>query len=422
MKQQTKLKQTEMGKTPEDWEVTTLGKVSKINMGQSPPSNTYNDQRIGLPFFQGNKDFGEKYPIKVIYCSNPKKVAERGEILFSVRAPVGHVNIAIDKCCIGRGVSSFLMKNDNQEFLFYLLRYYKPKFKQIFESEGTVFGCASKGGLNNFEVSIPKSNLEQSAIAKILSSLDDKIELNQRINKTLETIGQALFKYWFLDFEFPNEKGKPYKSSGGEMIDSELGEIPIGWKIESIKEFGKVICGKTPSTSDKENFGDNYPFITIPDMHGNVFIVKTERKLSKIGAETQNKKELPPLSVCVSCIATTGLVSLTTEPSFTNQQINSIICNNNISPYFMYLQMKNKEEEINIGGLGGTATLNLNTGNFEKIKLINPEQRVMKNFNGLVENIFNKILENSKEIESLQQIRDSLLPQLMSGKIRVNIK
>src|SRR4030042_615558 len=118
-------------------------------------------------------------------------------------------------------------------------------------------------------------------------------KLNQQMNEKLESIGQALFKHWFIGFEFPNEKGKPYKSSGGKMVDSELGEIPEGWEIKEINDCGKVVCGKTPPTKDEDNYGSEIPFITIPDMRDNVFVVKTEKQLSKIGGDTQGKKELP---------------------------------------------------------------------------------------------------------------------------------
>lgn len=269
-------------------------------------------------------------------------------------------------------------------------------------------------------VSIPPIS-EQKAIVKILSDLDEKIDINQQMNKTLEKIGQALFKHWFVDFEFPNENGKPYKLSGGEMVNSEMGEIPKGWRVREIKNCGKVICGKTPPTKDKENYGDSIFFITIPDMRDKVFVVKTERKLSNHGAETQKKKELPALSICVSCIATPGLVSLTSNVSHTNQQINSVVCNEGVSPYYMYYLMVNKSEQVKIMGLGGTATLNLNTGNFSKIKVIIPTEKQMKEFHGSVKPVFERIVWNEKENITLCKVRNSLLPRLMSGRIRVDV-
>lgn len=260
---------------------------------------------------------------------------------------------------------------------------------------------------------------EQRAIAKILSDLDEKIEFNNQMNKTLEMIGHAVFKQWFVDFEFPDRNGKPYKSSGGKKIDSELGEIPEGWAVKEISDCGEVVCGKTPPTADKDNYGDDIFFITIPDMRGQAFVIKTERRLSKKGATTQKKKELPSLAICVSCIATPGLVSLTSGLSHTNQQINSIVCNKDTSPFFMYYKMLDKSEEIKSMGLGGTATLNLNTGNFARIKVVVPEKAIMDSFHKTVMPFMERILSNSIENDGLCSIRDSLLPRLMSGQIRI---
>ena len=419
MRQKTKFKETEIGKIPEDWEVKKLSGFCDILMGQSPPSSAYNFDREGLPFFQGCKDFGIKFPTTTMWCTEPTRIANAGEVLLSVRAPVGDVNLATEKCCIGRGLSALSMKNENKQFLYYLLLHNQQRLKQIFESEGTVFGCVTKNGLTNFEVAVPSEKGKQRAIAKILSDLDDKIELNNQINSTLESIAQAIFKRWFVDFEFLDKNGKPYKSSGSKMVDSELGEIPEGWAVKEISDCGEVICGKTPPTADKDNYGDDIFFITIPDMRGQAFAIKTERKLSRRGASIQKKKELPPLSICVSCIATPGLVSITSDISHTNQQINSIICKKDISPYFMYYTMLDRSEEIKSMGLGGTATLNLNTGNFSRIKTIIPKQTIIEYFHELVTPIMERMLSNLRENISLCEIRDSLLPRLISGKLLV---
>ena len=213
----------------QEFELIELGKVSKISMGQSPPSKYYNYEGDGIPFLQGVKTFGNKYPKYDTWVTRPLKIATKGEVLFSVRAPVGEVNIATTDVCIGGGLAS--ISGYDNEFIYYLLKSFGQKV--IDRQTGTVFGAVGREILESTKLPIP-SQTEQKAIAKILSDLDSKIELNQKMNKTLESIAHAIFKHWFIYFEFPNEEGKPYKSSGGEMVDSELGKVPKKWTIKTL--------------------------------------------------------------------------------------------------------------------------------------------------------------------------------------------
>jgi type I restriction enzyme S subunit len=276
-------------------------------------------------------------------------------------------------------------------------------------SEGTKMPRAKWDFLERAEKSVPPLPV-QRAIAHILGTLDDKIELNRRMNQTLEEIAQALFKNWFVDFE-------PFRDGG--MQDSPLGEIPVGWRVTTLSKLGEIVCGKTPPTADIENYGGNIPFITIPDMHNKVFVTRTATYLSETGAATQPKKLLPKNSVCVSCIATPGLVAITSEPSHTNQQINSIICDTETSAYWCYLAICNIRQDIITGGAGGSATLNLNKAEFSKLQVVRPDNETMKKIHNLVKPLFDQILQNDLEVIILVDIRDTLLPKLLSGEIRV---
>lgn len=308
----------------------------------------------------------------------------------------------------------------NQRYLYYLLK--SNNFRDYII--GTAQGSANQASITqkdikNFKYDIPTLK-EQEAISKILSDLDEKIETNIEINKKLEEMAQAIFKQWFVDFEFPNEDGKPYKSSGGEMVESELGMIPKGWEVDSLSNLVKeVITGKTPSTKKSENYGDKYPFVTIPDMHNKVFVTKTERYLSEDGHKLQEKKLIPKNSIMVSCIATVGLVSISSEAVHTNQQINSIIPNSIEEVFYFYEYLKLMEDRLKGIGSAGSATLNVNKGEFEKIKYIYPDSRIINKYNNTVKNIYEKIKLNEIENNRLVQLRDILLPKLMSGEIRV---
>ncbi len=199
------------------------------------------------------------------------------------------------------------------------------------------------------EMPIPFYSKEYTSnVVKILSSLDRKIELNNKINADLEEMAQAIFKNWFVDFE-------PFKD--GEFVDSELGMIPQGWRVGSLGDMGAVVCGKTPSKTYSNYYGGDIPFIKIPDMHGNVFVENSEDRLTEEGSLSQIKKLIPPYSLMVSCIATVGLVSINTKPSHTNQQINTVIPHNKCALFYLYQHIKNNEEFLKNMGRGGTTTL-----------------------------------------------------------------
>lgn len=306
--------------------------------------------------------------------------------------------------------------------MYYLLNEPVKKYLLSLAGNGATRQALTKGMIENIELKLPEKEYQDKA-ASILLSLDRKIALNNQINKALEDMAQAIFKRWFIDFEFLDENGQPYKSSGGDMVDSEMGPIPKGWKVKVISDISnEIICGKTPPTSNKEYYGGDIPFITIPDMHNKVFITSTERYLSDVGAKSQNNKTLPPFSICVSCIATPGLVIMTTSPSQTNQQINSVICNNSMSHYYLYYYFINISDKIKNLGMGGSATLNLNKTQFSKIKVLVPSDITLWEYHNKVTSNFNAILLLQRQTETLVKIRDSLLPKLMSGEIKVPIE
>jgi len=260
---------------------------------------------------------------------------------------------------------------------------------------GSAIPSTSRPDFYALPVTVPPPP-EQGAIADVLGSLDDKIELNRRMNATLESMARAVFKAWFME----NEEAK-------------------GWKIGQIKDLGDVVCGKTPPTNDKENYDGDIPFITIPDMHNKVFITQTRKTLSEKGAQTQSKKTLPVFAICVSCIATPGLVSLTTKPSQTNQQINNLVPNDKKSVFYCYYALRALADEIRARGSGGSVVVNLNKGQFEILPVVIPPATKLHEFQEQVEPLFLRLLANENESRTLAALRDALLPRLMSGEVRV---
>ncbi len=290
-----------------------------------------------------------------------------------------------------------------KNFLFYLLKYLKPHFTQIATNKQTTgLGHVTISDLKRMSVIVPNKDI-QDRMVSILKLIDDKIELNNEINKNLEQQAQAVFQSWFVDFE-------PFDRT-----------MPSDWLTGTVDDLAKeIVCGKTPSTKNVEYYGLDIPFITIPDMHGKIYAVTTERYLSKLGAKSQVKKSLPKNSICISCIGTAGLVTLVAEESQTNQQINSIIPKEGFSPYYIYLLMQTLSDTINKLGQSGSTIVNLNKSQFGKIQVVLPSVAVMTQFDLIVSPLFEKILENQKENLKLISLRDTLLPKLMSGELDVS--
>jgi len=299
---------------------------------------------------------------------------------------------------------------------------------------GSVQAKLSQANMNRIPVPYPPVERDRRAIAHILGTLDDKIELNRRMSETLEQMARALFKAWFVDFEpvrakmegrwqrgqsLPGLPAHLYDLFPDRLVDSELGEIPEGWEVWCVRDIGNVVCGKTPSTKIPEYYGDDVPFITIPDMHGNIFVISTQKKLSHVGAASQARKTLPAGSICVSCIATPGLVVITTEESQSNQQINSVIPSQPGETYYWFWVLRDLGNEIKAGGSGGSVLTNLATGRFSELRILACPRELRRAYHSHVASIFERILTNLRETNTLAALRDALLPKLIRGEIRV---
>ena len=269
----------------------------------------------------------------------------------------------------------------------------------------------------------------QNAIIKLTKSIDEKIEINSRTATHLEELAQTIFKSWFIDFDPVKAKVAGEKPVGMDvataalfpdsMEDSELGPIPKGWEIRSIDSFGKVVTGKTPSTMNSDYWGEEIPFVTIPDMHGQGLIVDTKRFLSKSGADSQKNQYLQKGSILVSCIATPGLVAYATELCQSNQQINSVIPNEEHPSSWLYLHLKNMIPAfVSRSGIG-TVFPNLNKNDFSSIQSIVSTKEIRFAFAGIADSVYRKIEALRRETHTLDSLRDSLLPRLISGELQI---
>mgnify|MGYP000130518975 CR=1 FL=1 len=302
-------------------------------------------------------------------------------------------------CIISSSYTVFEVVNKNALDPEYLMLWFsRPEFDRYarYMSHGSVREIFDWDELCKVELPVPSID-KQRSIVKAYQTITERIELKRRINDNLEATALSIYKCFFVD----------YIPFGGSQ--------PSSWKEVTVDDIASdVICGKTPPTADPQNYGGTIPFITIPDMHGSVYTTSTARFLSEKGASTQPGKMLPANSVCVSCIASVGLVCLTAEPSQTNQQINSIICKEQISPFYVYTKMTTLNEYLKQLGAGGSTTLNINKTLFGQIPILLPDEASMKEYHNKVEPLFSSIRENQYEIQHLESLKHLLLSQLSS--------
>ncbi len=273
--------------------------------------------------------------------------------------------------------------------------------------------------LKNYPIRLPLLKV-QTAIAEILSSLDDKIELNNQINKELEALAQALFKQWFIDFEFPNENGQPYKSSGGEMVESELGEIPKGWRVGILDELLNVKGGTTPSTKEPDYWDGEYNWTSPKDLSNLQFpvLLSTEKKITKSGLDKVSSGLLPKGTLLLSSRAPIGYLAITEIETAINQGYIAINCKDNYSNLFMLYWLRQNMDSV-IERANGSTFLEISKTNFKGINVIIPSIEIHDRFINIIESQFELLICNVKENEDLKGLRDSLLPKLISGELTV---
>lgn len=403
MKQQIKFKETEIGMIPEDWTFEELDKHAKVIMGQSPESVYYNSAGNGTLFLQGIRTFGNLYPKYDTWTTKVTKLAKKDSVLLSVRAPVGEVNFADNDVCIGRGLMSIDGKNN--KFIFYLFKAYKDYVTS--KETGTVYGSVTRDDISKLQFPFPKDE-EQSSIAKILSDLDDKIELNHQMNKTLEAMGQALFKRWFVDFEFPG--------SGKTRF---IHDLPVGWRMSKVGAELLTILGGTPSRTEPRYWiGGTVPWINSGKV--NEFrVTEPSEFITEEGLNNSATKIMPKKTTIIAITgATLGQVSLLEISACANQSVIGVLESNNMPSEFIYFWIK-ENIGVLISSQTGGAQQHINKDNVNELNLLCPSKEIISHYLSVSKPLFDQIKTNCFESIKLGMIRDSLLPKLMSGRIRV---
>lgn len=432
----TKYKQTEIGEIPEDWNIGELIDYVSIN-----PVRKLVKQRVAKYIPMANLNPFEKnirnYEIKN-YNGGTK--FSNGDTLLARITPclengkTAFVDI-LDHDEVGFGSTEYIVltskeKLSDKHFLYYLA--ISPRLRQI-----AIQSMVGSSGRQRVQTDKLEHSLfafptleEQQQIASILSSLDDKIELNRKMNKTLEEIGKALFKRWFVDFEFPDENGEPYKSSGGEMVESELGEIPKGWEVKTLLEVAEIQKGLSykgkdlSESSDTALVGlkcigrgggfrkDGFKFYdgVYKDEHvlkpGDLIVAMTDlTQAADVIGKLAIVPIIPQIETLVASLDLT-IIKPNTE---------------GFDEYYLYLLLSRQEaQDFLFGYTNGSTVLHLSIKGLNEFKLIVPEISILSEFQKILEPIRKKLKTLDVETSYLPLLRDLLLPRLMSGRIRVN--
>lgn len=415
-----------MNKINKDWKEVKLGDIvyfnpkeslikgkiyKKVSMDCLKPK-TREIIKYELDKFKGGSKFrnGDTLFARITPCLENGKIAQ---VSF------------LDNKEIGFGSTEFIVLREKEnitlnDYIYYLFITDKIKNIAIKSMTGTSGRQRVQEDVLKYTIVKLPPLAEQKRIASILSALDDKIELNNKTNKILEEMAQTIFKEWFINFNFPNEDGKPYKKNGGEMIDSELGKIPKGWKVGTIGDYAKLKSGFAFKNSWWQN--DGIPVIKIQNISsGNLNL----EQCSFVSEDKYNIAENFRVNGGDLLITLTGslgkftIVPKLDKDALVNQRVGKFFLGEEPVKKLPFLYgILNELKDLIVSLANGSVQQNISPNDVENVKIIFPNDKILNKYNNLMQDIFYKIIFNQRENKKLSNIRDSLLPKLMTPKWR----
>lgn len=421
------------------WQLTTLGEIcKKVMTGGTPLSNNEDFYRNGTIPWLKTKEVNfcriretESYISELGLANSAAKVIPPNSVIIAMygqgdtagRVAINEIPLTTNQACCNLVIDEKIA--DYNFVYFYLKRSYR---ELVNAKTGSAQPNLNTGIIKEFPITLPPLQ-EQKEISAILLCLDRKIENLRQQNETLEAIAQALFKHWFVDFEFPNEDGKPYKSSGGEMVRSELGEIPTNWCVVRIEEIAnRIAMGPFGSRITTDNFvKSGVPVIRGGNLVGGFneeeFVYLTEEK-----ADELKSSNAFPEDIVFTHRGTLGQVGFIPThshyPRYVVSQSQMLLEVNKTlaSPRFVY-RFFCSQAGINAilanTNTTGVPSIGRPTTTLKSIQTVLPEEKVMQQFDALIKSLDFKREVNTRQIQTLTRTRNVLLPQLMSGKLRI---
>ena len=343
---------------------------------------------------------------RAVYISQPLLSARR--------------NIVCSNFCV-----AFRVKHGWNPYFIYLYWRYLYNSGVFFNFEGKTSGIKNLQldmALSTIEIE-PYSIEEQIRIADCLFSIEKKLQLNRSINHNLEAMAKQLYDYWFVQFDFPDENGKPYKSSGGKMVWNEKlkREVPELWEAKLVDDIAEVFNGATPSTTDEQNYGGNIVWITPKDLSDqkHKFVYKGERNISQTGYDSCSTHLLPINTILMSSRAPIGLLAIAKTELCTNQGFKNFVSKEESLSTYLYYYLQTHIKKLEQLGTG-TTFKEVSREDVFKFPILRPNNETLNLWKESVDPINDRQLELQKENENLTKLRDSLLPLLMNGQVSVN--
>ena len=406
-----------MGGVSMEWKEVRLGDVCSIQRGASPRPIQKFISKEGMPWVKIADATGissryisstSEYIIKEGVSKS--RIVHPGDLIVSNSATPGLPKFMAIEACVHDG---WLIIRDldgiDKVFLYYVFINIRRRLSN--QANGSVFMNLKTDIVKDFVIKLPSLE-DQRRIASILSSLDRKIELNNKINADLEEMAQAIFKNWFVDFE-------PFKD--GKFVDSELGMIPEGWKVGRADDFYQINIGKTPPRKEHKWFSTNPAdkiWVSIANMgNSGIFISDSSEYLTKEAVDSHNIIMVPRNTILLSFKLTVGRVAIADKELTTNEAIARFILSDDKYMEYLYLYLK-KFDYNSLGSTSSIATA-VNSKTIKGMQMLQPSDKVIDAFHIQVNPIFEKIRSLTKENSRLSTLRDTLLPRLMSGELEV---
>lgn len=414
-----------------EWKEKTLGELSiRVSSGLTPlKSNKKFWENPSIPWLKTDQ-LGEKYIFDTntkiskealeqtslrIYPENTISIAMYGEGKTRGNLSIIKAPMTTNQACCNIEIDPKLA---DVEYVYY---YLKTQYDALRKLSSGVRKNLNSNDIKNYKIYIPESVRFQRSIVKILTSLDNKISVNNQINQELEAMAKTLYDYWFVQFDFPDQNGKPYKSSGGKMVyHPELKrEIPEGWGVAKVEDIAQTGSGGTPKSTNVSYYSNGeIPWINSGELEQTV-ITSTSNFITEEGLNNSSAKLFPSGTILVAMYgATAGKVSFLTFEASTNQAICAIM----LTDIRMRYYLKNVIEDLYqylVKLSTGSARDNLSQDMIKNIKVVIPSNDILDRFYDFSNNIIKEITKKQQENEQLTQLRDWLLPMMMNGQVKV---